>query len=60
MDNETLNIITNVFSNVAFPIACCIALFWLYSKQNTEFRNTIEKNSEIIKELSIMLKEKLK
>lgn len=58
MENETLNIISNIFSNVAFPIACCIALFWLYSKQNTEFRRTIERNTEMIKELTIMIKSK--
>lgn len=58
MENETLNIISNIFSNVAFPIACCIALFWLYSKQNIEFRRTIERNTEMIKELIIMIKSK--
>lgn len=60
MDNETLNILSNVFNNVAFPIACCICLFWLYAKQNNEFRQTIERNTEILKELTIIIKEKLK
>lgn len=60
MDNETLNILSNVFNNVAFPIACCICLFWLYSKQNNDFRQTIDRNTEILKELTIIIKEKLK
>lgn len=60
MDTETLNIFSNLFNNVAFPIGCCICLFWLYSKQNSEFRQTIDRNTEILKELTIIIKEKLK
>lgn len=60
MDNETLNILSNIFNNVAFPVACCICLFWLYAKQNNELRQTIERNTEILKELTIIIKEKLK
>ena len=42
MDIDTLNAITNLFSNVAFPIGCCIALFWTLTKQNQEIKNAIE------------------
>lgn len=60
MENETLNILTNVFSNIAFPVACCIALFWLYAKQNNELRQTIERNTEILKELTLIIKNSAK
>lgn len=32
-----LNELVNVFSNLVFPIACCVVLF----KQNGELRNTL-------------------
>lgn len=56
MDIDTLNAITNLFSNVAFPIGCCIALFWTLTKQNQEIKNAIENNTKVLTELTTLIK----
>lgn len=38
-----INTITQIISNVGFPIACCIAMFWLNNK--SEERQIEEVNS---------------
>ena len=48
---DVVNTITQLISNVGFPIACCIVLFWQMNKQREsmdELKNTIEKNSTIL------------
>lgn len=56
MDNETLNIIVETFSNVAFPVAVCIALFWILARQNNEIKTAIENNTKVLIELSTIIK----
>lgn len=56
MDNETLNIISNIFANVGFPVAVCVALFWLLSKQNNEIKIAIENNTKVLIELTTIIK----
>lgn len=56
MDTETFKIITDTFGNVAFPIACCIALFWQINKQNNEIKNAIENNTKVLTELTTLIK----
>ena len=48
---DVVNTITQLISNVGFPIACCIVLFWQMNKQREsmdELKTTIEKNSTIL------------
>ena len=45
---ETINIITTLISNVGFPIACCVVLFW----QNNKLRDSLDKNTNAIEELA--------
>lgn len=48
---DTVNFITTLISNVGFPIACCCVLFW----QNNKLRESLDKNTRAIEELSKMI-----
>lgn len=59
----TVEIFTSLLSSVGFPIACCIALFWYVNTlQNThreemnKLRESLDKNTEILCELSMLIK----
>lgn len=39
--------ITNIISNVGFPIACVIVLFW----QNSKFAEALNENTDTLREL---------
>lgn len=56
MDNDTLNIISNIFANVGFPVATCVALFWILSKQLTQIKIAIENNTKVLTELTTIIK----
>lgn len=40
--------IVSLISNVGFPIACCVVLFW----QNNKLRDSLDKNTNAIEELA--------
>ena len=40
--------ITTLITNVGFPIACCIVLFW----QNSKLRESLDKNTQAIEDLA--------
>lgn len=42
-----IEIITNLITNVGFPIACCIVLF----RQNSKFTETIDQNTDALNKL---------
>ena len=53
---------TNLVSNVGFPIACCAVLFWYIKKREERhydeldsLKNTVAQNSEILKELKLLI-----
>lgn len=48
--------ITNIFANLAFPIAVCAVLFYVVFKQNNETRRAIEENTKALIELTLILK----
>lgn len=50
--------ITTLISTVGFPIACCVFCAWYISTGMKEFRQTIENNTLVIKELTVLLKDK--
>lgn len=64
-----LEAITNLVSNVAFPIACCVILFVSNHKQYERYRDdterlrdTVDRNTQAIqeqKEILISIKERL-
>lgn len=43
-----IEIITNLITNVGFPIACCVVLF----KQNSKFTETISANTDALNKLA--------
>lgn len=45
---EIVETITNLITNVGFPIACCIVLF----RQNTKFTETISANTDALNKLA--------
>lgn len=48
---DVMNAITQLITNVGFPIACCVVLFYQNNKQREsmdELKTTIEKNSTIL------------
>lgn len=52
-------VFTSLLSSVDFPIACCIALFWYVNKHTEEMSKlagSIDKNTEILHELSMLIK----
>lgn len=59
---EWIETLTQVISNLGFPIVCCGALFW-YVVKHTEKQNdeidklsaTVEQNTEILKELKTLI-----
>ena len=56
MEVDTLNILTNVFSGLAFPTAVCVALFWVVFKQNKEIQKSIDENTKVLTELNAIIK----
>lgn len=56
---DAINIITTLISNLGFPIACCVALFWKMSSDDKrhkeevdELKDSIDRNTEVISQLS--------
>ena len=50
--------ITSIIGNLGFPIAACCFLAWYMSTMLKEFRATIDANSDLIKELILLVKER--
>lgn len=47
--------ITQFVSTVGFPIAACIAMFWMVNKQNDNHKQEIDKMSEALNNNTIAL-----
>lgn len=46
-----MNDIIGAISNIGFPIVCTIVLFRLYNKTITDFKDSIDKNTEALTKL---------
>lgn len=58
-----VNAIVSLISNVGFPVAVCVALFFYMEKQNERHQNetdrlgeTIESNTKVLTELCTLIK----
>ncbi len=58
-----MNVITTLISNVGFPIAVCIALFYYMEKQNerhqqevNKLNETVQSNTKVLSELCTLIK----
>lgn len=65
MDIDTIDTIVTIISNVGFPVACCVALFWYMQKQDErhqqetdKLRETISNNTKVLTELCTIIKSK--
>ena len=47
--------VVNLISNLGFPIACVVALFWLLNKQRDEHKDECAKFTEAINNNTIAL-----
>lgn len=58
MESELFTQITQLISNYAFPIVCCVALFWKSNKdaeqhreESSKFTEAINNNTQAMREL---------
>ena len=58
MESELFTQFTQLISNYAFPIVCCVALFWksnkdqeLHREESSKFTEAINNNTQAMKEL---------
>lgn len=58
MDDTIITQLTQLISNYAFPIVCCVALFWrsnkdaeLHREESTKFTEAINNNTLAMREL---------
>ena len=63
MESELFTQITQLISNYAFPIVCCVALFWksnneqeMHREESSKFTEAINNNTQVIKELILEVK----
>ena len=50
-----MNDVINAISNMGFPIVCTIVLFSLYNKTITSFKDSIDKNTEALTKLEVII-----
>lgn len=50
-----MNSITEVISNLGFPIAVCVALFWYLMKQNEAHREETEKLRQALENNTLII-----
>lgn len=62
-----LNAIVSLISNVGFPVAVCVALFFYMEKQNERHQNetdklneTVQSNTKVLTELCTLIKTLIK
>ena len=49
---QVIEVITKLIGSVGFPIACCIIMFI----QNSKLRDTLNENTQVLKDLSNEIK----
>lgn len=47
---QTSNFI-EIISNLGFPIACCVAMFWLYVKEIGSLKEALQNNTLVMQKL---------
>ena len=52
---EDLQLVLNAISTVGFPIAACVALFWLYKETITKITITLDKLNTTIDKLELRI-----
>lgn len=64
MDN--IDIITQLITNIGFPVAMCIMMFWFLTKEQEvhkqemlELKDVIARNNEVLASLKQLIEDKL-
>lgn len=55
MDVETIKLFSETFGNIYFPIACCLVLFYIVTKQNAQLKKSLDENTKVISELKTLI-----
>ena len=48
--------VTQIISNVGFPIGMCLLVFYYMAKETEHLRNTLEENTKVLSELTTLIK----
>lgn len=54
---ESVNAISTIISNVGFPIACVIAMFYMWDKERSSHRDEVAKLTDVIQNNTLVLTE---
>lgn len=55
MELDTIKLFSETFGNIYFPIACCLVLFYIITKQNTALKKAIDENTKVLAELKTLI-----
>ena len=63
---ENIDIITQLITNIGFPVAMCIMMFWFLTKEQEvhkqemlELKDVIARNNEVLASLKQLIEDKL-
>ena len=52
---ELIDVIVKFIQNVGFPIACVVAMFWMWDRERQEHKNEAEKWTEAINNNTLIM-----
>lgn len=55
MELDTIKLFSETFGNIYFPIACCLVLFYIVTKQNAALKKAIDENTKVLSELKTLI-----
>ena len=55
MTPDTVNTVTGLISNVGFPIAMCLLLFWYVTKKDEAHREEMNKMAEAVNNNTVVM-----
>lgn len=63
---ENIDIITQLITNIGFPVAMCVMMFWFLTKEQEvhkqemlELKDVIARNNEVLASLKQLIEDKL-
>ena len=55
MELDTIKLFSETFGNIYFPIACCLVLLYIVTKQNAALKKAIDENTKVLAELKTLI-----
>lgn len=56
---ETINAVAELFSTLGVPVACLIAMFWLWNKEREDHKAAEEKLTDAINNNTVVIQQML-